>query len=62
MNISFCLVLTRRVIYVSKEAVGLGFALHAGLKVILNKPRASLCLLELLSSSPDTTEAICEII
>ena len=33
MNISFCLVLTRRVIYVFKEAVGLGFALHAGLKV-----------------------------
>ena len=33
MNISFCLVLTRGVIYVSKEAVGLGFALHAGLKV-----------------------------
>ena len=33
VNISFCLVLTRGVIYVSKEAVGLGFALHAGLKV-----------------------------
>ena len=33
MNISFFLVLTRRVIYVSKEAVGLGFALYAGLKV-----------------------------
>ena len=47
MNISFCLVLTRGGIYVSKEAVGLGFALHAGLKVgHLDKPRASLCLLE----------------
>ena len=33
VNISFCLVLTRRVIYVSNEAVGLGSALHAGLKV-----------------------------